>query len=240
MTCAYDPVWEDIYARGHKQWAPWDAVVTFLFRNAPPPRAKKKIQVLEVGCGTASNLFFAAQMGFSVTGVDASASAIAVARERFAREGLSVRLEICDFTHLPFSDEEFDLVIDRGAITCVAPKGAGKCVREVARVIKAGGRFFFNPYSDRSSSAASGERSDGRHIPGGLRKDIEEGTLTGVGQICFYGLSDIAALLDQDAWRILQLQHMEWFDCLHPLRETHAEYRIVAERNGARERASEA
>jgi SAM-dependent methyltransferase len=187
MTCAYDPVWDEIYARGHQQRAPWDSVVTFLFRNAPKNKHPEEVRVLEVGCGTASNLIFAAQRGFSVTGVDASASAIAVARERFARDGLSARLEICDFTHLPFSNAEFDLIIDRGAITC-------------------------SPFE-------------------GTRKNIEEGTLTGVGHISFYGLSDIAALLDQSAWRILQLRHMEWFDCLLPRREMHAEYRIVAERN---------
>jgi SAM-dependent methyltransferase len=230
MTFAYDPVWDEIYAQGHQQRAPWDSVVTFLFRNAPKNKPFGEVQVLEVGCGTASNLFFAAQQGFPVSGVDASASAIAVARERFAQGGLSARLEICDFTHLPFPNEEFDLVIDRCAITCVPFECARECVGEIARTIKPGGKFFCNLYSDRSSSAASGRRPDGRKFPGGLRRDIEEGTLTGVGHICFYGLPDIDTLLDPNAWRILQLRHMEGFDCLSPLREIHAEYRIVAER----------
>src|SRR5450759_4979807 len=30
---SFDPIWEDKYKAGHQQRAPWDEVVSFLFRN---------------------------------------------------------------------------------------------------------------------------------------------------------------------------------------------------------------
>lgn len=228
----YDATWDALYAQRRYQYAPWDHVVSFLFRNAPKHKPREDIRILELGCGAASNLFFAAQQGFSVYGIDAAATAILKARERFNDAGLIARLEIGDFTSLPFAEAYFDLVIDRAAITCASFDGAKACTAEVARVITPGGRFFFNPYSDRSSSAASGKRLDtiGGEIPGGLRADIAEGTLVGVGQIYFYSLSDIAALLPEYEWKTLEVKHMEWFDLLAPYRDMHAEYRVVVEK----------
>lgn len=227
---SYDDVWDDIYARGHTSHAPWDAVVSFLFRNAPKDKTRNATQVLEVGCGTAPNLLFAAQQGFSVSGLDASARAIEVARTRFADAGLSARLEVGNFASLPFADAFFDLVIDRGAITCSSFTGARQCLEEIVRVVRPGGRLFFNPYSDRCSSASSGQREDCVALPGGLRKNITEGTLVGVGQVCFYNLSNIAGVLTADRWELLQVQHMEWSDCLAAYKNVHAEYRIIAEK----------
>ena len=231
MDSEFDAVWHDIYAQGRVQYAPWDSVVTFLFRNAPKDVPRHEVRILEVGCGTASNLFFAAQQGFSVAGIDGSPKAIEFARKRFEGAGLRADLHVGDFTaDLPFTDAVFDLAIDRGAITCASFHGAKQCIAEVGRVLKLNGRFFFNPYSDRSSSAASGCNAEGRQGPGGLRENITEGTLTGVGQVCFYGLADIFSVMDMAEWRLLQMQHSEYFDCLQPKREMHAEYRVVAEK----------
>ena len=225
----YDAVWDDLYTQGSYQYAPWDTVVSFLFRNAPKNKARETVRILEVGCGTASNLFFAAQQGFSVSGIDAAAPAVEKARKRFQDAGLPARLEIGDFTSLPFEDASFDLVIDRGAITCTTFDGARACIAEIARVTRREGRFFFNPDSDRSSSAASGDSAEGG-MPGGLRVGITAGVRAEQGQVRFYSLSDIAALLPEREWKALEVKHMEWFDLLSPYRDIHAEYRVVVER----------
>ena len=227
----YDAVWDDVYAQGHYQHAPYDIVVSFIFRNAPKNKVREAIHILEVGCGTAANLFFAAQHGFSVCGIDAAAPGILKARQRFQDAGLTGRLEIGDFTSLPFEEAFFHLVIDRGAITCTSFDGAKACIAEIARVTAPGGRFLFTPYSDSSSAAASGQRVDaGGGVPGGLRTGITEGPLVGLGQIRFYSLSDIGALLSEREWNILEVKHSESFDLLSPLRFIHAAYQVVVER----------
>jgi 2-polyprenyl-3-methyl-5-hydroxy-6-metoxy-1,4-benzoquinol methylase len=82
-TKTLDPIWEEKYSAGHAQRYPWDPVVTFIFRNAPRDRPRSEVRILEVGCGTASNLWFAAREGFNVAGVDGGESAIAYAKQRF-------------------------------------------------------------------------------------------------------------------------------------------------------------
>src|SRR5262249_51653966 len=129
-----------------------------------------------------------------------------------------------DFTRLPFAAGAFDLAIDRGALTCCGYEAGRRAVAEVRRVLRDGGRFLFNPYSDRHSSAASG--AAGRD---GLRTAITEGSLVDSGAICFSGRRDVEAAL-AGGWRILDLQHVEATEVGRPHRLVHAEWRVVAER----------
>jgi SAM-dependent methyltransferase len=219
----FDPVWEEKYARGHSQRAPWDAVVSFVFRNAPRDRPCSQVRILEVGCGTTSNLWFAAREGFQVAGVDASPSAVETARKRFTEEGLTGDLRVGDFTRLPFADATFDLAIDRASLTCVGRSAGHQAIAEIYRVVKPGGRFWFNPYSDRHSSAASGVLGDD-----GLTLDIAAGSLVGAGQISFYGRNQMIEALAN--WKLLTLEHLVYCDELQPQRLMHAEWRALAER----------
>ncbi len=219
-----DPVWEAKYAAGHAERYPWDSVVSFVHRNAPRGLPRAEVKIVEVGCGTASNLWFAAREGFQVWGVDGSASAIATARQRFKDDGLAGTLEAADFTRLPHQDAQFHLAIDRAAITCVGLSAAARVAGEVRRVLLPGGRFFFNPYSDTHSSSRSGQ-------PGsdGLRLGITEGSLVGAGQICFYGQAEVEALFAK-GWRVLSMQHMASEEMVGAAHLVHAEWRVIAEK----------
>lgn len=220
----FDPIWEQKYAAGHAQRYPWDAVVSFVFRNAPRERPRSEVRILEVGCGTASNLWFAAREGFSVAGVDASASAIATARQRFAAEGLDGDLRVGDFTQLAFDADSFDCVIDRASLTCCGGTALRQALAEVHRVLRPGGRLFFNPYADNHSSARAG-----RAIGDGLTGDITGGTLVGVGQLHFVGRREIDELF-ADGWILRQVERLELADMLGPQGGLHAEWRVIAEK----------
>src|SRR3954464_3511778 len=67
-------------------------------------------RVLDVGCGAGTDLARFAAGGAIVTGVDLSASAIALAKENFAQQGLTGDLREADGEHLPFADGAFDFV----------------------------------------------------------------------------------------------------------------------------------
>jgi len=222
-TLSFDPIWEAKYAAGHAQRYPWDVIVSFVFRHFPHEKSRDAIRILEVGCGTASNLWFAAREGFQVAGIDGSQAAIRAAQERFRAEGLLADLKVGDFTQLPFDSAVFDLVIDRGALVCCDLQSGKRAIDEINRVMIPGGRFFFNPYSDHHSS-----RSSGRTDSNGLTHDIAEGSMVNVGQICFYSRQQIEAALGD--FKIISLQHMEYSDHLLPDRSVHAEWRVVAEK----------
>jgi SAM-dependent methyltransferase len=217
----FDPIWEQKYAAGHAQRYPWDSVVSFVFRHAPRDKPRSQVRILEVGCGAGSNLWFAAREGFQVAGVDASESAVATARERFRKDGLECDLRAADFTRLPFQDGTFDLAIDRGALTCCDFLSAQRAIGEIHRVLVPEGKFFFNPYSDRHSSFASG-------TPGkdGLRLNISKGTLVDAGQLCFYGRQQVEKALSIH-WNILNIQHLELTEMISPDYSIHAEWRVI-------------
>jgi len=219
------PVWESIYSEGKAlNRYPFDQVVSFIYRNFSRSKPRSETKVLEIGCGAGNNLWFAAREGFSVSGVDGSPSAIEFAKKRFADDGLKGDLRVADFISLPFADNTFDFVIDREALTCSPFADAQKTVAEVRRVLAPGGKFFFNPYSDRHSSFASGKPG-----PGGVTVDISGGTLTDIGQIFFYGKRDLLALF-ASGWKLISIRHVEYMEELEPLYNCHAEWIVIAEK----------
>ena len=224
QSVTFDPIWEEKYAAEHVQNYPWDMVVSFVFRNAPRDRPWSEIKIMEVGFGSAPNLWFAAREGFKVAGVEGSSSAVDFALERFKRDGLSGDLRVGDFTSLPFDDDSFDLVIDRGSLVCVGAEAQKQAVAEVHRCLRKGGRFLHNAYGDSHSSMRAGELG-----ADGLINNIAGGTLVGVGQLHFTSRTEINERF-ADGWNLLQVQRREWVDMLSVSGDIHAEWVVVAEK----------
>jgi SAM-dependent methyltransferase len=101
--------------------------------------------VLEVGCGAGTDLVRFARGGAIVTGVDLSPSAMALARQNFAQQGLAADLREADGEHLPFADVTFDLVYAHGVVQYTSDPAA--LVRECHRVLKPGGEAVFQVYN---------------------------------------------------------------------------------------------
>lgn len=102
-------------------------------------------RVLEVGCGAGTDLVRFAQGGALVTGVDLSASAIALARQNFAHQGLDADLREADGEQLPFEDATFDLVYAHGVVQYTA--NDQQLIDECRRVLKPGQQAIFQVYN---------------------------------------------------------------------------------------------
>lgn len=102
-------------------------------------------RVLEVGCGAGTDLVRFAKGGADVTGVDIAGSAIALARQNFAQQGLEADLREADGEHLPFDDNTFDLVYAHGVVQYTADPQ--RLVNECRRVLKPGGEAVFQVYN---------------------------------------------------------------------------------------------
>jgi SAM-dependent methyltransferase len=105
-------------------------------------RAKR---VLDVGCGAGTDLLRFAKGGAVVTGVDISPSAVALARENFAQQGLEADIREADGERLPFADDTFDLVYAHGVVQ-YTPDGRA-LVNECRRVVKPGGEVVIQVYN---------------------------------------------------------------------------------------------
>jgi len=101
--------------------------------------------VLEVGCGAGTDLVRFARGGARVTGVDLSASAIELARQNFAQQGLTADLHEADGERLPFADGTFDLVYAHGVVQYTSNPVA--LIHECHRVLRPGGEAVFQVYN---------------------------------------------------------------------------------------------
>jgi len=105
--------------------------------------------VLEVGCGIATDGLEFAKNGARYTGVDLTPHSIEMAEERFGLFGLSGRFRVANAEeHIPFPDATFDHVYSFGVIHhSPSPE---KIVKEIHRVLKPGGTFTVMLYNRTS------------------------------------------------------------------------------------------
>jgi SAM-dependent methyltransferase len=98
--------------------------------------------LLDAGCGTGLALALAADRGATVTGLDASAPMLAVARRRLP----GADLRVGDIERLPYDDATFDVVCAFNSLQyALDPADAAA---ELARVCRPGGRVAIGVWGD--------------------------------------------------------------------------------------------
>ena len=99
-------------------------------------------QVLEVGCGRGVGVEVLLSHGAAhVTGFDLDPEMLALARQRLAKYGGRTHVFVGDAERIAASDAGFDAVVDYGIIHHIP--NWPQALREIARVLKPGGTFYF-------------------------------------------------------------------------------------------------
>jgi SAM-dependent methyltransferase len=100
--------------------------------------------ILDIGCGTGVDTILAAMMAGptgKAVGIDIVPEMLQRAKLNVALTGLkNASFESTSGGILPFSDNEFDVVISNGVINLIPDKAA--LLKEVSRVLKPGGRLM--------------------------------------------------------------------------------------------------
>jgi ubiquinone biosynthesis O-methyltransferase len=110
-------------------------------------------RVLDIGCGDGELAVELARCGATVTGIDASAAMIDAARIRAKKHDVDVSFQVATAERLPFPAEQFDVVT---AITILCfVEDAEPVFREIARVLRPGGRFIIGELGKWSTWAAA-------------------------------------------------------------------------------------
>ena len=100
---------------------------------------QKGKRVLDLGCGVGHLTEQVAGHAKRVTGVDRSASLIAIAQ---AREGRKVDYRVADVRNLPFKDASFDVAYSAMTFLHLSAAGLSRAYREAHRVLSAGGMLI--------------------------------------------------------------------------------------------------
>jgi ubiquinone/menaquinone biosynthesis C-methylase UbiE len=99
-------------------------------------------QVLEVGCGRGVGVEILLGRGAAhVAGFDLDPTMVALAQKRLTKYGGRGRVFVGDAARIPASDASFDIVVDYGVIHHIP--NWPQALREIARVLKPGGTFYF-------------------------------------------------------------------------------------------------
>jgi demethylmenaquinone methyltransferase/2-methoxy-6-polyprenyl-1,4-benzoquinol methylase len=105
--------------------------------------------VLDVCCGTGDLTFELARRvspGGHVVGCDFSEPMLDLAREKAVKRGAPVRFEWADALQLPYDDDRFDAVTVGFGVRNFADRDKG--LREMARVLKPGGRLVILEFTE--------------------------------------------------------------------------------------------
>ena len=118
----------------------------YVLKIAKPSAGMK---VLEVGCGTGTNLALFAEAGCEISGIDLSPSMLDLAQTKL---GDGANLHLGDASAMPFDDGEFDLVLGFLTLHEMPLEVRGPVVSEMARVAGNNSRIVFvdfhhGPYS---------------------------------------------------------------------------------------------
>lgn len=99
-------------------------------------------RVLEIGCGRGVGVEILLSLGAEhVTGFDLDPKMIALAQKRLAKYGNRIRVFVGDAEAIDAPNASFDAVVDYGVIHHI-PHWQ-KALKEIARVLKPGGTFYF-------------------------------------------------------------------------------------------------
>jgi len=214
--------WEkDIYALGAQfnRWpySPLVSAVMRLTRNQKP----SDISVLELGCGTGNNIWFLAEEGFRSAGIDFSSTAIEYARTRFEKLGISCDLKAGDISTLPWPDNSFDIVLDRGALTQNTYEQIRIILAETQRVLRPTGTFMAFTLKGLDHP----DLKYGQLVSENTYDHFSQGVFRKVGLTSFFDPSSITQLLSN--FGNIRIQKQTIADDQGKLKDS--EYRVTAE-----------
>lgn len=113
-----------------------DPLQSIAFKTHPP---EPGMNVLDVGCGTGSQLVRYEAAECSITGVDSSPAMLAEARTTL---GDTADLHLADATNLPFDSASFDLVLISMMLHELTPDARIQVLAEIGRVLRSDGADF--------------------------------------------------------------------------------------------------
>ncbi|MBM4305705.1 MAG: methyltransferase domain-containing protein [Deltaproteobacteria bacterium] len=120
---------------------PFNSVIRQIVIKSFP--VKEGMKVLDVGCGTGTNLMLYHKAGCLVHGIDLSPSMLEVARNKL---GEHADLRVGDASQMPYQDNFFDLVTSMLTLHEIPYRIRSQVMKEMIRVVSREGRILLTDY----------------------------------------------------------------------------------------------
>ncbi|TLU81980.1 MAG: class I SAM-dependent methyltransferase [Chlorobium sp.] len=173
--------WDKCYqAKSQLSVWPWSDIVSLVNRYCKNLIAKGGGRVHEFGCGAGANIPFFLALGMDYSAVEGSPTIVRQLHERYP--DLADKIRIGDFTRNPQFPCNYDIVIDRAALTHNTTK-AIRCALQIAfDSLKPGGVFIGTDwFSKNHTDFNGGEQSEDEFT----RNNHIKGQFIGVGNVHF-------------------------------------------------------
>jgi len=178
---AFSVEWEKCYANNTQLsiW-PWSDIVSLVNRHCKPLITQGGGRVLELGCGAGANIPFFRALGMDYSAIEGSPTIVSQLHDRYP--DLADKIKVGDFTkEQPFSCD-FDIVIDRAALTHNTTSSIRSALQIALESLKLGGIFIGTDwFSINHTDFKGGEQSEDEFT----RKNHTKGQFVGVGNVHF-------------------------------------------------------
>lgn len=152
---------------------PWSDLISLYF-NYFNKKNKKKIRILELGCGAGANIPFFLNKKFDYYGLDGSNYIIKKLKKRYPK--IKRNLVCADFTkQIPFN-LKFDLIIDRASITCNNQVSIKNTINFIYNKLNKKGMFIgIDWYSTLTTDFKKGEFDKDKYTKKNMKNSIFKG-----------------------------------------------------------------
>ncbi|MDO9162361.1 MAG: class I SAM-dependent methyltransferase [Methylococcaceae bacterium] len=173
--------WEQRYTENtHLSVWPWSDIVSLVHRHCKPIISKGGGRILELGCGAGANIPLFRALGMEYFAIEGSPTIVKQLNQRYP--DLVDNIMVGDFTlEQPF-ECDFDLVIDRAALTHNNTASIKNALQIAFDSLKLGGIFIGSDwFSKNHDDFSGGEVSDDEFT----RTNHTKGSFAGVGKVHF-------------------------------------------------------
>ncbi|NOQ33013.1 MAG: methyltransferase domain-containing protein [Methanosarcinales archaeon] len=143
---------DEIYRNVPLEEIPWnietapDALVELVESGRVKP-----CKTIDLGCGTGNYAIYLASMGFDVTGIDMSQTAIEIARKNAEKKGVKCNFYTADLLgDLHEIEETFDFAYDWELLHHIFPENREKYVENVYRILSPMGKYLSVCFSEKN------------------------------------------------------------------------------------------
>jgi SAM-dependent methyltransferase len=113
---------------------------------------------LDIGCGLGRHTLAALRMGYKITALDFSETAVRRTRRRVSVEGFEVDVRCASMDNLPFNEAEFDFAFSWCVLNHGTREVFTQAISEALRILRPSGLLFGYVMSDNDSRLGTGMR----------------------------------------------------------------------------------